>query len=462
MSLREKLAVLNDLDSEIWNLLDTDEAVEEDIQRSDLVKKEVHTVLVRIEQLTSATGPVPRPIATTAPTSSVKLPKLMITPFRGDLTKWLTFWDSFQTAVDKNTSLNGVEKFSYLKSFLQGPALEAVSGFALLTANYEEALEVLQKRFGDHQLIISRHMDALMKLEPVISDRHLRDLRKLFDNAETHIRSLQSLGISPDTYGSLLSPVLLSKLPPDMRLIISREVGSSSLNMDSLLKKFSQELSARERANPLIGLNQMSRTNPDKWSPPTASTLMSSASNRHSDDSSPRCVFCQQVHLSSNCTTVVAVDARRSILKSSGRCFNCLRRGHVSRTCRSSSRCQKCRARHHTSICDADKTDSQHPSLADLNLRPTAPSFKPSPTSTNICSSQSQAVLLQTARAMIHNPDLADTSLEVRLLFNGGSQRSYLSERARDLLNLKPCDSLLPHSDPQDAQRRYATLLMFA
>ena len=60
-------------------------------------------------------------------------------------------------------------------------------------------------------------------------------------------------------------------------------------------------------------------------------------------------------------------------------------------------------------------------------------------TSTNICSSQSQAVLLQTARAMIHNPDLADTSLEVRLLFDGGSQRSYLSERARDLLNLKPC-----------------------
>ena len=137
MSLREKLAVLNDLDSEIWNLLDTDEAVEEDIQRSDAVKKEVHTVLVRIEQLTSATGPVPRPVATTTPTSFVKLPKLMITwvPFRGDITKWLTFWDSFQTAVDKNTSLSGVEKFSYLKSFLQGPSLQSrdrVSSFGTM------------------------------------------------------------------------------------------------------------------------------------------------------------------------------------------------------------------------------------------------------------------------------------------------------------------------------------------
>ena len=99
-------------------------------------------------------------------------------------------------------------------------------------------------------------MDALMRLEPVISDRHLRDLRKLYDNAETHIRSLQSLGISPDTYGSLLSPVLLTKLPPDMRLIISREVSGSSLNMDTLLKNFSQELSARESANPSSVLSQ--------------------------------------------------------------------------------------------------------------------------------------------------------------------------------------------------------------
>ena len=105
-----------------------------------------------------------------------------------------------------------------------------------------------------------------MKLETVISDRHLRDLRRLYDSVETHIRSLHSLGISSDTYGSLLSPVLLTKLPLDMHLIISREVGDSNLDMDKLLKSFNQELSARERANPLAGLS--SKTNPEKRSPP--------------------------------------------------------------------------------------------------------------------------------------------------------------------------------------------------
>ena len=77
------------------DLLNTDEVVHvaEDIQQSDAIKKEVHTILVRIEQLTSTTGPAHRPAAATISSSSVKLPKLMITPFRGDKTKWMTFWD---------------------------------------------------------------------------------------------------------------------------------------------------------------------------------------------------------------------------------------------------------------------------------------------------------------------------------------------------------------------------------
>ena len=135
--------MLDNLDAEIVVLLYSDEAVADDIQQSDVIKRDVHKVLVRIKQLTTTTHAVHRPAASTAApaaASSVKLPKLMIDTFRGDPTKWTTFWESFQTTVDKNSSLSGVEKFSYLKSFLQGIGLEAVSGFALSTANYEKAI----------------------------------------------------------------------------------------------------------------------------------------------------------------------------------------------------------------------------------------------------------------------------------------------------------------------------------
>ena len=37
-------------------------------------------------------------------------------------------------------------------------ALEAISGLTLTGANYDETIEILQKRFGNKQLIINKHM----------------------------------------------------------------------------------------------------------------------------------------------------------------------------------------------------------------------------------------------------------------------------------------------------------------
>ncbi len=45
-------------------------------------------------------------------------------------------------------------------------------------------------------------------------------------------------------------------------------------------------------------------------------------------------------------------------------------------------------------------------------------------------------MFLQTARAVIHRPSEPHVSLEVRLILDGGSQKSYISQRVCDLLNL--------------------------
>ncbi|GFV92426.1 uncharacterized protein TNCV_3950361 [Trichonephila clavipes] len=61
---------------------------------------------------------------------SIKVPKYHITRFYGDdASKWLTFWNSFETAVHNNESLNKVDKFNYLKAHLGGSALNTVEGF---------------------------------------------------------------------------------------------------------------------------------------------------------------------------------------------------------------------------------------------------------------------------------------------------------------------------------------------
>ena len=158
--------------------------------------------------------------------SKVRLPKLTIQPFTGELTKWTTFWDSFQTTNDHNTSLSEVEKFNYLRSLLEGPALEAISGLMLNTANYKEAMVVLQKCFGNKQNIIARHLPALLKVDSIASDSNLKGLRRLYDTVESQVRGLRFLRVAPESYGSLLSSVLISNLPGEIHLITSWVVGT--------------------------------------------------------------------------------------------------------------------------------------------------------------------------------------------------------------------------------------------
>jgi hypothetical protein len=43
---------------------------------------------------------------------SVKLPKLNLKKFRGDITTWSTFWDTFESAIDKNPSLSDIDKIN--------------------------------------------------------------------------------------------------------------------------------------------------------------------------------------------------------------------------------------------------------------------------------------------------------------------------------------------------------------
>ena len=60
-----------------------------------------------------------------------------------------------------------------------------------------------------------------MNIEPVTLSRDLRVLQKLHDHVQSHVRSLSALGVDVATYGSLLSSVILNKLPTDLQLIIS-------------------------------------------------------------------------------------------------------------------------------------------------------------------------------------------------------------------------------------------------
>ena len=195
LSLQEKLETLKQLDGEIAELTEEDNLATE-IEQADNYKSDIYEAIVKIDRAISATPTTPPatpglPEAPRAPERSrVKLPKMNLKPFSGDITHWTTFWDSFKSAVHENPALSEIEKFNYLRSLLERSAKDSVAGLTLTAANYRKAVAILQKRFGNKQQIISRHMELLLNLEPVTSSNHLRNLRRLYDSIETHIRSL--------------------------------------------------------------------------------------------------------------------------------------------------------------------------------------------------------------------------------------------------------------------------------
>ena len=64
-----------------------------------------------------------------------KPPILSLKGFNGDPTKWVTFWDTFESAVHDNAALTNIDKFSYLTFLLESTASEVVAGLMLTSAN---------------------------------------------------------------------------------------------------------------------------------------------------------------------------------------------------------------------------------------------------------------------------------------------------------------------------------------
>ena len=113
-------------------------------------------------------------------------------------------------------------------SYLSDEALRCVKGLQLSHENYETAKEMLEKRFGNKQLVISSHVKKLLDLE-FIDSKNVKGLRNLYDKIETEIRSLDSLGCDSTTYGTMLIPIIMEKLPQDISLFYPENLKMSGI-----------------------------------------------------------------------------------------------------------------------------------------------------------------------------------------------------------------------------------------
>ena len=106
-------------------------------------------------------------------------------------------------------------------------------------------------------------------------------MKALRHMVESNIRNLKSLGVASESYSSLLSPVLLSKLPADAWLIQSRKETDDYCNLDGLLKVMEDEIEVRERVGASLKSSEKGL--------PTAMSMVT-------ESKTPNSCYCQQTH----------------------------------------------------------------------------------------------------------------------------------------------------------------------
>ncbi|XP_020601431.1 uncharacterized protein LOC110040532 [Orbicella faveolata] len=257
--LRDKLADIKGLDREITDET-KEESIDQEVADSCEFTSSVYECIADIKAVCSAreksgketqpsgAGSIPSQLVTPAIGSApTKLPKLELKKFYGNPVEWAPFWDSFNSAVHQNSSISNVNKFNYSKSLIQGQAANTISGFSLTGGNYKEAVCLLEERYGNKEVVISAHMEALLKLPAATSISEPKKLRDIYDKLESHVRSLQNIGIGAKMYWSFLSPVIMSKIPEDLRVTITRNLASEEWNLQPMLEIFCKELQLREK-----------------------------------------------------------------------------------------------------------------------------------------------------------------------------------------------------------------------
>ena len=438
-TLKEKRSLIEGLDQKVLDICDIAE-IEKEVEETTEITRGINITLRKIERALRGNTvenrapnmqSTPRRVETervseqdrsftsnASSVSQVRLPKITLPRFNGDIKRYQAFWQCFKSSVDENESLSDVHKLNYLISSLEGQAFKALEGLDITAENYANAKKVLKDRFGKTQQIISAHMKELLNLQNCPNGT-TGQLRAIYDRINVHIRGLESLGVSSEKYGSLLIPVIMSRMPSEISLQVARKTSEEVWNITEIMEVIEKEIEAREISRVI----SVQERKPEKVTTHPTGTTRSFISNAKSKDI--ECYFCKKGHYASECKEIIDIQKRREILKEARRCFVCLKMGHIGKTCESWIRCKVCGKRHNQVLCEGEK-----------DKKGNEPKERPERSAATLTSKGNESVLLQTAQATVYGED-EGKKMRVNILFDGGSQRSYVTEELRKKLGLK-------------------------
>lgn len=378
-----------------------------------------------------------------------KLPKIEIKKFAGEVTEWISFWSQFEK-IHLDEELHDCDKFQYLvQSMVPGSkAAKLVESWPQSAKNYPKVIEAMQDRFGDKVLLTEVYVRKLQQL--VISNAGKKNenisLASMYDDLESNLRGLESLGVTFKESAAFLYPMIESGLPIELVKVWQRsalsgygdeEIKPVEERLTCLMKFIRAEVKGAQRLTFVIPSQKQPEKDKKKDNHRGEGyhkSDVATAAGLFSGHSST-CIFCDKNHASVDCWRgpQMTMKEKNGRVKDRKCCYKCLRSGHFSSNCKAKLKCIICSRQHVVVMCPevAQKAQEQEARPVDREeIRGGAPSAMTS----HECAGD---VLLQTLLVRIYNNDKSRYRV-ARLVFDNGSQGSSVRRDTAEALRLEP------------------------
>ncbi|XP_044574182.1 uncharacterized protein LOC123258378, partial [Drosophila ananassae] len=423
-----------------------------------LLQQQQQQMLERMAVSEAASTPISQDDAMNAVATHNELPKIQIKRFSGDYKEWPAFWDIYKSTIHKKRQLSDKQKFHYLKSLLTDEAANLIAHLPITDSAYETAVSRLNERYDRPRHIVFSLLEQFTKL-PETTKIDVSVLRKVTDGANEIVRALDAIG--ENTRDCWIIFLILQKMDAETRrkwIEDSRDLNSPTTKdlfkfLDTRCEEF--ELSQRQS----IGDGKIKQV--EKARKPMHIMMAVERSNGVKGNMNGPDLIGSADFLALSC------EQRRATAKEKSVCFNCLKPGHFTRQCESKFNCRICHARHHTLLHVQPAANAQGFAATTISSQDTAQTVStgredqhnqdaPHTTSVTVShiarayGSQSAAdaqgsvaipnnygrrqSTLPTALVYVQNANGIYTSC--RLLFDSGSELSYISERCINALGL--------------------------
>ena len=298
------------------------------------------------------------------PHIDVKLPRMNLPSFGGNILEWPSFIDLFDSAVHRNASLLDSQKFYFRKTNLIGEAAALLSHLRIEDANYAPALAKLKARYNKPLEIATQHIQRFLS-QPSLTSSSSAGLRSLHDVSDEAIRALKAM--NQEGRDIWLIYLLVEKLDPDSKQLWCQK-RSEMKDEDVTLERLLNFIDAQSCALKAVLPNRQRKpifvpqTNkpPSSRGPTTALVAMSN------NPPATVCNFCtKSPHQLYQCGKFLHASSndRLQFIRRQNLCENCLRK-HIGVPCQSGN-CRKCNLHHHTRLHEAFQPPVPTPAISN-------------------------------------------------------------------------------------------------